>query len=200
MNFFGSAPGGDPGHLLGRQRRGFERDELVLDPHHRLAAAGDAKLGSAVVGRHFEQLVDVGREGGGGCRAHGEDTWCGWEDRGPKHCRESRSPPLPDRCRPPIGRRFCRMGTPARSSLPGRPRRRPQPPGIRLEENPPLTTVAAHLGASPAEAGGAPDIPPTKLEALCARSAKKSRRRHFSSESLGRGPAAVPVGLGWRGG
>ena len=87
-------------------------------------------------------------------------------------------------------------GNPGAKFLFGRPQRRPQPPGIRLEENPPLTTVAAHLGASPAEAGGAPDIPPTKLEALCARSAKKSRRRHFSSESLGRGPAAVPVGLG----
>ena len=87
------------------------------------------------------------------------------------------------------------MGTPARSSFPGRPRRRPQPPGNRLEENPPLTTVAAHLGASPTAAGGAPDIPPTKLEALCARSAKKSRRRHFSSKSLARPRRRCPRGL-----
>lgn len=101
------------------------------------------------------------------------------------------------------------MGTPARSSWPGRPRRRPQPPGNRLEENPPLTTVAAHEGASPAAAGGAPDIPPTKLVALCARSAKKSRRRHFSSKSLARprrrcprgpagGAAGGPVESGYR--
>ena len=85
-------------------------------------------------------------------------------------------------------------GNPGAKFLFGRPQRRPQPPGIRLEENPPLTTVAAHLGASPAEAGGAPDIPPTKLESLCARSAKKSRRRHFSSESLGRGLRRCPWG------
>ena len=192
--------GGDPGHLLGREGWGFERDELVFDPHHRLTAAGDAQLGGTVVGRHFQQFVDVGGEGGGGCRAHREDTWCGWEKRGPKNRRESRSPPLPDRCRPPIGRRFCRMGTPARSSFPGRPKRKPHPPGNRLEENPPLTTVAAHVGASHAAAGGVPDIPPTKLEALCARSAKKSCRRHFSSDFLPPAPAAVPAGAGWRGG
>ena len=142
----------------------------------------------------------MGGEGGGGCRAHGEDTWCGWKKWGPKNRRESRSPPLPDRCRPPIGRRFCRMGTPARSSFPGRPKRKPHPPGNRLEENPPLTTVAAHVGASHAAAGGVPDIPPTKLEALCARSAKKSCRRHFSSDFLPPAPAAVPAGAGWRGG
>jgi len=53
------------------------------------------------------------------------------------------------------------------------------------------------MGASPAVAGGAPDIPPTFLSALCARSAKKSRRRQFSSDFLRPAEAAVPQGAVW---